>query len=468
MTIVIKPSSILILILFFIINNVYSVTVVKCETSPGFIFSEYKVYLTTDFITPYRKLISNGKVNKPGNFSFEADNDEVWTLDIEINDYKKTLFIDKDSEYIIKFEETPDNHPLIISEPDNHINMEIFHLTKLFDTLNYIKGVKHSREYTLRSYIIFGSRKNIKLIEQLVDSVSGKLSNISDGFLSNYINYYLAPYNAILIERKFGTDSLINFKNNIFDNAPVLFSNPSYTNCLSIFTYINKYIYLKSTKYKNRNFSFENYLEFSNNYSKTEVEQLSKLLYLNTEMELASYNNKFEKLEDFLQLSDSIADNSTSEYVKIVATDLRKKYINKNKLNIPAPLFKLPDRNDNTVSLNDFKGKYVYIDFWAVWCNHCREHHKEFSLIKEKFGDNIVFISISVDRLKKYMIKYLDDHKDYDWIFLWAGDKSKIVSDYKIFAYPVNFLINNEGEIIYRSNTGIKKDLEKIKQLINE
>ena len=381
MTLGIKYSSILILIFFFFVHNADSITVVKCETSPAFIFSEYKIYLTSDFITPYRELILNGKVDKPGVFSFEVDNDKVCVLDIEINDFKKTFFIDKNSEYIIKFEESQDNHPIIISEPVSHINSEIFSLIKLFDTLNYIKGVKHSREYTMSGYIILGIKKNLKLMKKLIDSASGKLQGISNTFLTDYFIYYLAPYKAILITKNFDIDSLINFKNRLFNIDPVKFSNPSYIECLSFFTSdINKYIYLQSTKAKNRDFSFESYYEFSSNFLKPEVRQLSKLIFLNNKMDNASYYNNKGRVKNLLQLSDSIADNSKFNSVITVASNLKKKYGIQNKLNIPAPLFNLPDRNGDTISLSNFIGKYVYIDFWAVWCNHCREHHKELSL----------------------------------------------------------------------------------------
>ena len=470
MTFRIKSSAILILTLFIFTHKTNSKTVVKCETSPEFIFSEYKVFSTSDYFTPFRELISNGKVTKPGEFSFEVNNDEVWVLDIEINDFKKTFFIDKDSEYIIKFENRAIKYPIIINEPDNNINSAVFLLTRMFDTLNYIRGTSRSRSETL-SHIIGGVKTGhqLRLMKKLIDEISQQEDRINDKFLSEYYIYYLAPYRAILADNNYGIDSLIKFENSLFNNSTILYSNPAFADCFSIFTlFINYHIYVETTKIKNRDFSFYNKLNFCSAFNNPELKELAKLIVLNNKMGFTSYNNNSRQLDNLLQISDSIGGNTKFTNITTVSSDIRKKYTEQNKLDIPAPDFSLPDRNGDIVSLSDFKGKHVYFDFWAVWCNHCREHHKELSLIKEKLNGKVIFISISVDKLEKSMIQYQDNHPEYDWTFLWAGDRSKITKDYNIFGYPTNFLINKEGKIVYRSGVGIKKDFDKIMKLTNK
>jgi peroxiredoxin len=67
----------------------------------------------------------------------------------------------------------------------------------------------------------------------------------------------------------------------------------------------------------------------------------------------------------------------------------------------PAPVFNLPDINGKMVSLTDFAGKYVFIDYWATWCGPCKAEIPEYKkLIADYKGKNIVFISISVDKDK--------------------------------------------------------------------
>jgi peroxiredoxin len=67
----------------------------------------------------------------------------------------------------------------------------------------------------------------------------------------------------------------------------------------------------------------------------------------------------------------------------------------------PAPVFNLPDIDGKMVSLNEFAGKYVFIDYWATWCGPCKAEIPEYKrLIADYKTKNVVFISISVDKDK--------------------------------------------------------------------
>ena len=61
-----------------------------------------------------------------------------------------------------------------------------------------------------------------------------------------------------------------------------------------------------------------------------------------------------------------------------------------------APSFTLKDTNGKTVSLSDFSGKVVIIDFWTTWCPPCKESSKELEKLHRKYGErDVVVLGVS-------------------------------------------------------------------------
>ena len=105
-----------------------------------------------------------------------------------------------------------------------------------------------------------------------------------------------------------------------------------------------------------------------------------------------------------------------------------------------------------TTSLDDFKGKYVYIDIWGTGCTPCIQEipHLE-KLEKEYHGKNIEFVSIALDS-HEYMDKWkkMVADKELGGVQLIADNdfKSKFIRDYRIRGIPVFILLDPEGNII--------------------
>jgi len=112
----------------------------------------------------------------------------------------------------------------------------------------------------------------------------------------------------------------------------------------------------------------------------------------------------------------------------------------------PAPPFTLLNIKGEEVSLSDFRGKYIFIDFWATWCGPCLAEIPAYKqLVADYKGRNIVFISMSVDKEKpkwEAMIKA----NEYDWIQI--HDPVRVNKKYLVMYIPTFTFIDPEGKII--------------------
>lgn len=115
-----------------------------------------------------------------------------------------------------------------------------------------------------------------------------------------------------------------------------------------------------------------------------------------------------------------------------------------------APPFTLVDIDGNHVSLNDFKGKYVYIDFWLTTCpRSARELPYFLKLYSDYKTDNIAFVSISPDQDKNEWINYVKEKRNVGTC-LWS-DKfldSEVFNEYQVYGTPSYVLIDADGKII--------------------
>lgn len=114
-----------------------------------------------------------------------------------------------------------------------------------------------------------------------------------------------------------------------------------------------------------------------------------------------------------------------------------------------APDFLVFDENGKEYSLNNFKGKHLYIDVWATWCGPCKTEIPHFEKLKEKYkGKNIEFVSISVDENKESWEKMINDKKMTGIQLFASGWNSSITKDYNINSIPRFILIDPKGVII--------------------
>lgn len=131
-----------------------------------------------------------------------------------------------------------------------------------------------------------------------------------------------------------------------------------------------------------------------------------------------------------------------------------------------APDISLPDTAGHVISLHDFRGKYVLVDFWASWCAPCREENPYVVSAFQKFKDkNFTVFSVSLDSKKENWLKAIhDDHLDWTHVSDLKGWNSAAADAYHVEAIPANFLLDPQGKIIAENLIGpsLEDTLQKI------
>ncbi len=133
----------------------------------------------------------------------------------------------------------------------------------------------------------------------------------------------------------------------------------------------------------------------------------------------------------------------------------------------PSPKFEgYENFAGGTTSLEDFKGKYVYVDVWATWCGPCKAEIPSLKKVEEKYhGKNIEFVSISVDKVadRDKWTKMIEE-KELKGVQLMADNafQSDFVQDYLIMGIPRFILIDPNGNIV-NSNAPRPSDKKLIK-----
>lgn len=113
-----------------------------------------------------------------------------------------------------------------------------------------------------------------------------------------------------------------------------------------------------------------------------------------------------------------------------------------------APDFSLQDLNGKRFSLNQFKGKVIFINFWATWCGPCKEEMPSMEVLHQQFkGKNFVLLAVSVDYGGQQLVKEFINKYQYTFPVL-IDPKCKTFDLFKIKGIPATFLIDKKGRMV--------------------
>lgn len=218
--------------------------------------------------------------------------------------------------------------------------------------------------------------------------------------------------------------------------------------------------------------SNKEYKALSRNYNK-----LYQLDTLSLNKEIASIKDRLIILYADKKVDKDIAKKIENQFEKVFVKlkDKTKRTSKRNtrqgglKAGDIAPQFhNLENYNGGTTSMEDLKGKYIYIDVWATWCGPCRAQIPALKVLEEEYRDkNIEFVSISSDRPKSYdRWRRMIEREEMKGIQLYMGNDKSFMRDFGIRGIPRFIFIDPEGKIV-RSSAPRPSQTKQVKKMFD-
>ena len=455
-----KVNQILVILFLFLVSTLSaSKTVIKGKTEM-FKGKELVLYTYSDYISTKKTQIGFTTINNNGVYSFEFDLTKTGKVFLKIEDKSASFYVKPGEVYNInisynkalnKTRVYDKQLSLLFNFPvPTELNQQIKNFNEKFD--HFFEGNRallekrdHSIEPKLKSF-------KIKMLKESEKSNST--------FVKSYILYSIASIqNSLDVSYKI-TDSKDNqnTRANIYldylHEKPIYYNNPEYLLFFKDFFKgelknlaldegfdISKAINEKSS-----------YAALSKALSKEKYpflfnDEFMNLFMLNGLLEI--HKDKYFVKENIISILTEIKSKSKYPEHKIIASNIIDRItFKKFGAGSMAPKFELKNKDDNNISLTSFKGKPIYINFWASWSIPSQKEMKIMQGLHKKYKNKIQFISICTDNDFNKMTNFLSKNPGYKWPFLHIGENKKILENYGVVTFPTYILLGADLKVV--------------------
>lgn len=134
---------------------------------------------------------------------------------------------------------------------------------------------------------------------------------------------------------------------------------------------------------------------------------------------------------------------------------------------VKAPNFTLKTLSGDTLSLKDFRGRYVLINMWASWCGPCKKEAPELVKIDQAYPDQklmILGVNMTSQEMSIQNVKHFVQQKGITFPVLLDRD-GKVMNEYHVIGIPTTYLIGPNGKVLHRFRGAITlKEIRKFVQ----
>ncbi|MBQ9470837.1 MAG: TlpA family protein disulfide reductase [Bacteroidales bacterium] len=416
--------------------------------APSHSGDQLRFYIYSDYITATEREVGRCTVADDGHFECPLQIDETCMVMCHLGVYRAYFFAEPGRSYELAL---PPKEAKTEAQRLNpffrEVDMQLGVVGVGPDELNFLINAFDLRfnehfDQLVRDAYLGRSRMNI---DSLIARIDARFEGATHPFFNDYRRYRYGLLKQVTRYQKSKTIS-----DEYFLRSPVRYANPAY---MELFNMVyDKYFFFFSNTPQGKTLG----TDISRDKS---LEQLRRTLGNNqvlandTLKEMVIMKGLFDEffnddysrsaLLDILgQLYRSVV--STEHYV--IVENIRSRITRLLPGFVPTP-FELADTSGRLVSLDQFEGRYVYLNFCATSSYTCIQ---EFALLQQLYGrhsKHLEIVTVLTDDNREDISRFLRS-TGYSWTFLHYGNRPEVIKDYDVRAYPTYYLIGPDQKLV--------------------
>lgn len=406
---------------------------------------EIRQYL--DLFTFKSLLLEKMEIQPDGSFKFQFNADETGLYLLKIGRINTHLFIEPGNEYTLVFDEPE-------GEERYDLAKDIFVMPDIFEAKGKLNTHITEIEKSINQFLIDNSKYYGRGVSQEIipkaDSLVILLNELYADSKSEYLRTHLHFRLATLeLQTNHGRQKVYDkyFKEHEPAYAHLSFSTAFELLFQEYFTYLNP-----SAEHRFQA-TADSAIETANYQLLYSCMEADPFLEKRTFRELLIASELYElgaeqkaDLKNVLALLDSLIMNAQDDACRLIAANAEQ-LLTRFSPGALAADFEFADALGNTYRMSEYKGRYVYIQFFDKFTAETLKEMSLMKILKEGYGADIAMFSISTTEPPS-RLKYFTDKYDFNWIFGTAQSSEAILSNYDLRSLPTYFYLDKDLRFI--------------------
>ncbi len=436
--------------LFFVLISILAFSQTKISGNAPFAANHSMRIKTYDDLITYKiSTIKTVDIDKNGNFNFEIKIFQPTYLFFVINSINGQLMIEPNKNYkLLLTVDSIYQNPTEIPVTDVPMWVEIVE-PQSHNLMTYIVDVEDNIEKFLANDNNFAkiyytrSTETLNLLKIILDQ---KFGHINHPYLKTFVKYRFAQVDFIMRSKM-----TMELYTEYLTDIEIYYNNLAYMQFFNEF--FIRYIQsansnipkAKLNELINETADYPQLLDYLGKEPILVNEMIRELVLIKNLSEM--YNIYGTNQSNIIYFLEKIAETTKFEEHRKIANNMIEFLVKQSVGNIPVAK-NLKDLSGNSISIDKYKGKPLYIHFFSVDCSDCITEMFAIQKVKKDFEGKIQFISVSMDINTTKLYHFVNRFPQFDWPILSFGNNYEWIESYDIHAFPAQVLLDKDGRII--------------------